>query len=150
VFSTSALDRDERSASLFGYFIPGERARCPFCKTLGGALSQSGRFKVKFAAVGNQVPLVQPVLRRHTGCCFDLHIKINENLCFNLQVRICVPLWSRIFPSQRCPDRPGANPASYPMGTGGFNPLKVTAHLQPIPKSRKLGSIHPLPHVLMT
>jgi hypothetical protein len=37
----------------------------------------------------------------------------------------------------------GVHPASYPMGTEG---VKLTAHLQLVPRSRKYGPIHPLPH----
>jgi hypothetical protein len=47
----------------------------------------------------------------------------------------------------------GVHPASYPMGTGGSflggkaaGAVKLTTHFQLLPKSRKRGSIHPLPH----
>jgi hypothetical protein len=47
----------------------------------------------------------------------------------------------------------GVHPTSYPMGTGGSflrgkssRGVKLTTHLQLVPRSRKCGSIHPLPH----
>jgi hypothetical protein len=47
----------------------------------------------------------------------------------------------------------GAHPASFPMGTGVSFPrglsgqaVKLTTHLQLLPRSRKRGSIPPLPH----
>jgi hypothetical protein len=46
-----------------------------------------------------------------------------------------------------------SHPASYPMGTGGYFPggkaaggVKLTTHLHLVPRSRKHGAIHPLPH----
>jgi hypothetical protein len=47
-----------------------------------------------------------------------------------------------------------AHPTSYPMGTGGSFPgdkvagsVKLTTHLQLVPRSRKRGSIDPLHHM---
>jgi hypothetical protein len=46
----------------------------------------------------------------------------------------------------------GAHLASYPVGTGAFPPglsdrgVRLTTHFQPVPRSRKRGSKHPLPY----
>jgi hypothetical protein len=47
----------------------------------------------------------------------------------------------------------GVHPTFYPIGTGGLFPrglsgrdVKLTTHLQLVPRSRKYGSIHPLPY----
>jgi hypothetical protein len=46
----------------------------------------------------------------------------------------------------------GVHPTSYKMGTGALSRglsgrgVKLTTHLQLVPRSRKCGSIHPLPH----
>jgi hypothetical protein len=41
----------------------------------------------------------------------------------------------------------GAQPDSYPIGIlGSFPGVKLTTHLQLVPRSRKRGTIHPLPH----
>jgi hypothetical protein len=40
------------------------------------------------------------------------------------------------------------HPTSYAMGTGGSFPGgEATTHLHLVPRSRKCGSIHPLPHM---
>jgi hypothetical protein len=67
-------------------------------------------------------------------------------------VEVRVSVGSRIFSSSSRSDRFWAHSASYPMDTGGFlrewsgRRVKLTTHLQVGPRSRKLGSIHPLPH----
>jgi hypothetical protein len=59
-----------------------------------------------------------------------------------------VPVGSRIFSAPRRPDRPCGPHASYPMGTGSsfLRGVKMTTHLELVTRSRKCGSIHPLPH----
>jgi hypothetical protein len=61
--------------------------------------------------------------------------------------------WGQAFPLLHIVQTgSGVNPTSYPMGTGGSFPwgqsgrgVKLNAHLQPVLRSRKRGSIHPLP-----
>jgi hypothetical protein len=63
-------------------------------------------------------------------------------------VGVRVPVGSRIFCSPNRPGRSEVHPTSYPMGTGGSftGGVKLTTNLQIVPRSRKCGSIHPLPH----
>jgi hypothetical protein len=68
-------------------------------------------------------------------------------------VGVRVPVGSRIFSSPNCPDRlcgppnllSNACPGLFPRGESGRG-VKLTTHLQLVPRSRKCGSIHPLPH----
>jgi hypothetical protein len=68
-------------------------------------------------------------------------------------VGVRVPVGSIIFCSQRRPDRLwgiarllyNGNRGLFPRGYSGRG-VKLTAHLQLVPRSRKCGSIHPLPH----
>jgi hypothetical protein len=68
-------------------------------------------------------------------------------------VRVRVPVESRISPLHVVRTGSGVHPTFYPMGTGGSFPggqsgrgVKLTTHLQLVPRSRKYGSIHSLPH----
>jgi hypothetical protein len=68
-------------------------------------------------------------------------------------IGIQVPAESRIFSSPRRPDRLWDPPnllsngylQLFPRGLSGRG-VKLITHLQLVPKSRKYGSIHPLPH----
>jgi hypothetical protein len=54
-----------------------------------------------------------------------------------------VSIWSRIFLFHVVQTGSGVHPAPFPMSTKG---VKLTTHLQLVPRSRKCGSTHPLPH----
>jgi hypothetical protein len=63
-----------------------------------------------------------------------------------------VPVEARIFSSPRRPDRLRGPSSVISTGYGGSFPrglsgsgVKLTTHLQLMPRSRKCGSIHPLP-----
>jgi hypothetical protein len=67
-------------------------------------------------------------------------------------VGVVVPVGSRIFSTS---SRPNLGPTQPPVEwvPGALSPggkaarvVKLTTHFQLIPRSRKLGSIHPLPH----
>jgi hypothetical protein len=67
-------------------------------------------------------------------------------------VRVRVPVESRIFSSLRSSDQPWG-PPNLSMGTGGSFPRgkaaeewSLTIHLQLVLRSKKCGSLHPLPH----
>jgi hypothetical protein len=68
-------------------------------------------------------------------------------------VEVRVTVGSRIFTSPRRPDRLCGPPnllsnvywELFPRGQSGRG-VKQTTHLQLVPRSRKCGSIHPLPH----
>jgi hypothetical protein len=61
-------------------------------------------------------------------------------------VEVRVPVESRIFLLNIVQTGSGAHRASYVMGTGGSFPgVKLTAHLQLVPRSRERESVHPLP-----
>jgi hypothetical protein len=69
-------------------------------------------------------------------------------------VGVWVLVGSRIFSSPRCPGRLWAPPSLLSSGyqelfSWGLNGrgVKLTTHLQLVPRSRKCGSIHPLPHM---
>jgi hypothetical protein len=72
----------------------------------------------------------------------------------NQEVRIRVPVGSRIFSSPHCPDRLWGVPrllsngyqGLFPRGYSGWS-VNMTAHLQLVPRSRKCGSIYPLLHM---
>jgi hypothetical protein len=63
-----------------------------------------------------------------------------------------VPVGSSIFSSPRCPDWPWGSPSLLSNGYLGLFPqeyrgscVKLTISLQQVPRSRKCGSIQPLP-----
>jgi hypothetical protein len=66
-------------------------------------------------------------------------------------VGVRIQVGSRIFSSPRRPDRPWGPPSLLPNGYRGY-PLgsglgvKLITHLKLVPRSRKCGSIYPLPH----
>jgi hypothetical protein len=68
-------------------------------------------------------------------------------------VGVRVPIGSRSFSSPRRPDRLCGSPnllsngywGHFPRGLSGRG-VKLTSHLQLVQRSRKCGSIHPLPH----
>jgi hypothetical protein len=69
----------------------------------------------------------------------------------DLGAGVQVPVGLRIFTSPCRPGRHTRLPTQWLPGGGGLFPrglsgqgVKLTAHLQPVPRSRKLGSIHPL------
>jgi hypothetical protein len=69
------------------------------------------------------------------------------------EVGIRVPVGYKIVTSPYRPDLSVVHPTSYPMCTEGSffggksgRGVKLTIHLQPVPESRKHGSLHPLPH----
>jgi hypothetical protein len=63
-------------------------------------------------------------------------------------VGVRVPVGSRIFCSPRRPDRLWGPPNLLSNGYWGlfFPGVKLTAHLQLVPRSSKCGSIRPVPH----
>jgi hypothetical protein len=63
-------------------------------------------------------------------------------------VGVRVPVGSRLLSSPRRPDRLWGPPSFLCNGyRGALSPgVKLTIHLQLVPRSRKRGSIHPLPH----
>jgi hypothetical protein len=62
-------------------------------------------------------------------------------------VGVRVPVGLRIFYSLRRPDRLWGSPKLLSNRYGVKLPgMKLTTHLQLVPRSRKCGSIHPLPH----
>jgi hypothetical protein len=65
-------------------------------------------------------------------------------------VGVQVPVGSRIFSSPRLSDRLWDPPNLLFNGYRGKvgRGVKLTTHLQLVPRSRKYGSIHPLPHTL--
>jgi hypothetical protein len=67
-------------------------------------------------------------------------------------VGVRVPVWSRIFSSPCCQDRLWGSPNLLSNGYRGYfsrgsnnRGVKVPTYLQQVPRSRKCGSIHPLP-----
>jgi hypothetical protein len=62
-------------------------------------------------------------------------------------VGVRVPVGSRIFTSRSRPNWLWGS-TYYSMGTGdkAAGGVKLTTHLQLVPRSRKRASIHPLPH----
>jgi hypothetical protein len=69
-------------------------------------------------------------------------------------VRIRVLVWARIFTSPCHPDRLWGPPSLLSNGYHGLftrglsgRGVKLTTHLQLMPRSRKRGFIHPLPHM---
>jgi hypothetical protein len=74
---------------------------------------------------------------------------------YRLDVRglgVCVSLGSRIFSSPPCPDRHWDPPnlsngyqGLFPWGESGRG-VDLNTHLRPVQRSRKCGSIHPLPN----
>jgi hypothetical protein len=64
------------------------------------------------------------------------------------RVEVGVPVGSRIFSSPRRPHRFWGPASLLSNGYRGLFPrgMKLTTHLQLVPRARKPGSIHPLPH----
>jgi hypothetical protein len=95
--------------------------------------SPPGSFRIPLSSGGNQDSSVA------IGTGYELDDR---------GVGVRVPVGSWIFSSPRRPDRLWDHPASYPMGPGGPSSrgVKLTTHLQLVPRSSKCGSIHPLPH----
>jgi hypothetical protein len=63
-------------------------------------------------------------------------------------VGVRVPVGPRISPNR--PDRLWGPPSLLAYGKPGLfsgRGVKLTTHLEPVPRSRKRGSIHPLPHM---
>jgi hypothetical protein len=69
------------------------------------------------------------------------------------EIGVRVPVRSRVFTSPIVQIASGVHPTSYTMGTMGSFPLvkrpgwEATNHLQLVPRWRKYGSIHPIPHM---
>jgi hypothetical protein len=78
---------------------------------------------------------------------------LTEAMEFSLVYKLVrVPVWSRMFISP-CPERLWGLPSLLSNMHQGLSSRKhsvqgvsLTTHLQPVPRSRKRGSIHPLPH----
>jgi hypothetical protein len=94
---------------------------------------------------------------RHRQCpykSFTIHPSFTNNRYSDWLddrgIGVQVPVGPRIFSSSRHTNRLWAH---YPMGSGGSfsggysgRDMRLTTHHQPVPRSRKCGSIHPLPH----
>jgi hypothetical protein len=110
-----------------------------------------------------------PDVKRHADCniCFlfsrgSWEVMRSRDSAFGIatgygldggEVAVLVPVGSRIFSSPRCPDRlwgppsllSDGYPGLFPRGLSGLG-VKLTNHFQLVPRSRKRGPIHPLPH----
>jgi hypothetical protein len=87
-----------------------------------------------------------------------MHLTIisGTNIIFNQCIKsanINIPPGKDFSPLQVIQIGSGAHPASYPMGNGGFSTggligrgVKLTSHIQLVPRSRLRGSIHALSH----
>jgi hypothetical protein len=71
-------------------------------------------------------------------------------------IGVRVPIGSRIFSSPNSPDRLWGPPNRLSNGYRGLFPrgwsgrgVKLTTHLKLVPRSRKCGSIYPLPYAFM-
>jgi hypothetical protein len=84
----------------------------------------------------------------------ERRIPIHTLGCLDRRLCDVVPVEARIFFLHFVHTASVIYPTSYPMGTGGFFPggnlagggVKLTTHLQLVPRSKKCGSIQPLPH----
>jgi hypothetical protein len=93
------------------------------------------------------VTVLQPlVLSRDSAVCIATDYGLE-----NREVGVRVPVWASIFFSPHRPDRWGP-PSLLSNGYRGLFPrgwscwdVKLTTHLQIVPRSRKRGSIHPPP-----
>jgi hypothetical protein len=152
-FLTSALDRGEWSVSRPGRFTPGERASGPHW--IGGCVgTRTSPDAVKMGTIScpcRKMNLRRPACSPSLYPAPDIYRSRDSSVGIatgygldDRGVGVRVPVGSRIFSSPRLPDRlwgpPNRGGGLFPRG------VKLTTHLQLVPRSRKRGSIHPLPH----
>jgi hypothetical protein len=102
-----------------------------------------------FMKMACQIQLIE----RIKNSCDSIVGTVNGYMLDDQGVRVRVPVGSRIFSSPRRPywlwDPPSLLSNGYqglfPRGESGRG-MKLTTHFQLVPRSRKCGYIHPLPH----
>jgi hypothetical protein len=115
-------------------------------------------FKKMRSGDDHWITLAQYQIQWHVFVCWTSRNRaVSVATGYGLEDRetgVRVPVGSRIFSSSRRLDRPalGSIQPPIPWVPGALSPgcngrgVKLTTHLQLVPRSRKRGSIHPPPH----